>query len=170
MYFSAPTRYIWGGQKKGAARLGRNASPTPACRLSEQGWRTLRVSRSPVSACPIDRAACGKDPGYTPDFLLEEADRQHYAQIELDSLTFEGNPPDAAALSQHWKKAVREAREPIKILPPAKVGQCILGMNGEIYSGTMEPLKQDLSETRILFHAGHIGGVWPTVKGFRLMG
>lgn len=109
-------------------------------------------------------AACGKDPGYTPDFLLGEASRQHYTQTELDSLAVEGNPPNAMTLSQRWKKAVREAHEQITILPPARVGQCILGMDGGIYSGTMVQLQQDLSANRILFHAGRIGGVWPTVK------
>ncbi len=113
-------------------------------------------------------AACGKDPGYTPDFLLREAARQHYAQAELDSLAFQGTPPDAAALGQRWKTAVAEARKQIEVLPATEVGHCVLKIDGTLYSKSSDSLPQDLSADRILFHTGQIGGVWPTVKGFRL--
>jgi len=109
-------------------------------------------------------AACGKDPGYTPDFLLREAARQHYTQVELDSLAFETSPPDAATLGQRWKIAIAKAQKQIAALPPAEVGRCVLGVNGSIYSKSVDHLQQDLSTDQILFHAGQIGGVWPVIK------
>lgn len=109
-------------------------------------------------------AACGKDPGYTPDFLLGEAARQRYAQAELDSLHFGGDRPDAAALGHRWKTAVAEARELINALPPTQVGCCVLGLDGQLYSGESDDLQRDLPGGKILFHAGHIGGVWPMIK------
>ena len=109
-------------------------------------------------------ADCGKDPGYTPDFLLGEAARQRYAQMELDSLAFEGSPPDAADLGRRWKTAVAEARELIAALPSAKAGCCVLEMDGKVYSENIDCLRRDLIANRILFHAGRIGGVWPTLK------
>ena len=109
-------------------------------------------------------AACGKDPGYSPDFLLGEAARQRYAQVELDSLAFEGATPDAAILGQRWKTAVAEARGLIAALPPERVGCCVLDANGGIYSEACDALRRDLSAGRLLFHPGRIGGVWPTIK------
>lgn len=109
-------------------------------------------------------AACGKDPGYTPDFLLGEAARQRYTQMELDELAFEGTPPEAATLGQRWKAAVAEAGELITALPPGDVGCCVLGTDGKIYSGSADDLRLDLAADRLLFHAGKINGVWPTIK------
>ncbi len=109
-------------------------------------------------------AACGKDPGYSPGFLLEEASRQRYAQAELDLLDFDGPPPDAAQLGQRWKQAVAEAKELIDALPPRQAGACVLGADGRIYSGSAADLLRDLSANRILFHQGSIGGVWPTIQ------
>ena len=109
-------------------------------------------------------AACGKDPGYSPDFLVGEASRQRYAQAELDSLAFQGSTPDAAILGQRWKAAVAEARELVAVLPPERAGCCVLGMDGGVYSEGGPVLRRDLSAGRLLFHSGRIGGVWPTIK------
>jgi len=46
-------------------------------------------------------AACGKDPGFGPKSILEEAGRSgRYAVPEIESLDFDGEPPDAATLSR----------------------------------------------------------------------
>ena len=71
-------------------------------------------------------AACGKDPGYTPDFLITLATRQRYAQAELDLLAFDGPAPDAAALSLRWK--------PANSLPP-----CLPKRLGAVCSPQAEP-------------------------------
>ena len=109
-------------------------------------------------------AACGKDPGYTPDFLLGEAARQRYAQMELDALAFEGTPPDAADLGRRWKVAVAEARELIAALPTEEAGCCVLGTDGTPYGGNSDDLRRDLPGGRISFHSGRICGVWPAIK------
>ena len=98
------------------------------------------------------------------DFLLGEAARQRYAQMELDALAFEGPPPDAADLGQRWKGAVAEARELIAALPPEEAGCCVLGTDGTPYGGKSDDLRRDLPGGRISFHPGRIGGVWPTIK------
>src|SRR6266545_4918648 len=44
-------------------------------------------------------AACGKDPGFSPLAILEQAGRStRYAAAEVLALSFEGKPPDPAAL------------------------------------------------------------------------
>ena len=108
-------------------------------------------------------AACGKDPGYTPDFLITLATRQRYAQAELDLLAFDGPAPDAAALSLRWKCAISEARELIAALPPEKVGCCVLAPSGTPFLGSMDELRTALAQNSLLFHPGQIGGVWPSI-------
>jgi hypothetical protein len=108
-------------------------------------------------------AACGKDPGYTPDFLVELAARQRYAQPELDTLAFDAPPPDASALSRRWKTAIAEAREIVNLLPPESAGTCVLSQNATPFVGTIDELRNEYSQNRLLFHPGRIGGVWPTL-------
>lgn len=46
-------------------------------------------------------AAAGKDPGFGPLAIIEEAARSvRYTQLELDALDFEGPAPNAAELSR----------------------------------------------------------------------
>ena len=109
-------------------------------------------------------AACGKDPGYSPDFLVGLAARQRYAQPELDSLAFDGPPPDASAFGQRWKIAVAEAREIISTLPPENVGCCVLAPDGNPFSAPPAKLRSLLAQNNLRFHPGQIGGVWPSIQ------
>ena len=109
-------------------------------------------------------AACGKDPGYSPDFLVGSAARQRYAQPELDSLAFDGPSPSASTLGHSWKKAVGEAREIISALPSEKAGFCVLAQNGNPFSGSFDELRIAVDQNSLLFHPGQIGGVLPTIR------
>ena len=109
-------------------------------------------------------AACGKDPGFSPEFILAAACRQHYSQTEIDLLAFDGPRPSAANLGIAWKTAVAEASAIIQELPEETIGQCLLDPTGQLYAGTITQLADGLSKGSLQFHAGTIGGVWPTVK------
>ncbi len=109
-------------------------------------------------------AACGKDPGFSPEFMVDIASRQHYPQAEINLLTFAGHPPSAAQLGAAWKNAVAEARKIVALLPPETVGHCVMDANGNLYSGDAEHLAKTSAENRLHFHSGTIGGVWPTLK------
>jgi hypothetical protein len=90
-------------------------------------------------------AACGKDPGYSPQSLLAASMRQHYGQAEVNTLEFNGRAPDAGLLGHQWHTAQREASSVIGLLPPEMVGTCVAGGAADLFRGT-------------------IGGSWPTVK------
>ena len=98
-------------------------------------------------------AACGKDPGTNPSMILNEAGRSgRYTQAEMDSLSFDGSAPDAAALSARWKAMLAEARDVIAALPPAEVGTCVLDAVGGLYRGNPGSLAEALGRESLRFH------------------
>ena len=110
----------------------------------------------------IDLVACGKDPGTNPSLIVGEAGRSaRYTQVEVDGLSFEGQPPDAAALSVRWKKMLAEARSIIAALPTDEVGTCVLDAGGRLLLGDREKLAGALSAGGVRFHRGSIRGSVP---------
>jgi hypothetical protein len=108
-------------------------------------------------------AACGKDPGYNPRSLLASAQRQRYSQPEVDTLDFEGDPPDAAALGRHWHDTLDAASRLIDLLPAEHVGTCVLMRRDELCTLDSAALGGALARGEISYHAGRIGGSWPRV-------
>ncbi len=110
-------------------------------------------------------AACGKDPGFSPKAILQEAGRTtHYTQAEMDQLSFEGPPPDAASLSRVWRPMLQTASSLIELLPAEHAGKCVVDRQGRLYSGTPDQLRQALAQGKILFHEGSIGGAIPQIR------
>lgn len=109
-------------------------------------------------------AACGKDPGFSPAMVLEEAGRanRHSAQ-EVGDLSFHGDPPDIGQLSRQWHGMLAEARQLLAVLPSKEAGKCVLAMNGEVYSGGLTELCDDLAKDAVLFHSGCIRGAYPQI-------
>jgi len=106
-------------------------------------------------------AACGKDPGFSPAALLQEARRSsRYTQSELNALDFEGGTPDAAELSRRWHAALQTATEICARLPAAEVGKCVLIAAGALCCLPPAGLKDT---TSLQFHDGKIGGAWPRI-------
>ena len=79
-------------------------------------------------------AACGKDPGHSPESLLEWGARVRYAQEELDLAVASEEPLDAAALGRRWHEAVAEGRRTVALLPEATVSYAAAP-----YSRTIQP-------------------------------
>jgi hypothetical protein len=109
-------------------------------------------------------AASGKDPGLSPLFILEQAARTRYVQSELDQLEFEGATPRAAELSLRWHRALDEAREIVRLLPPEQVGQCVLDPNGQLAKAPPASLARALADGRVVFHEGRIKGAFPEIR------
>jgi hypothetical protein len=57
-----------------------------------------------------------------------------------------------------------DASRIVDVLPPWESGKAVLAESGELYRGASENLANDLSLQQIVFHQGHIRGVWPTLK------
>ncbi|MBI5396447.1 MAG: hypothetical protein HZA91_14225 [Verrucomicrobia bacterium] len=112
-------------------------------------------------------AACGKDPGFSPPLILEQAARARYSAAEVAELSFEGPVPDAGALSRRWRVVVEEARALVAALPPDEAGKCVLDSSGALYRGDVAALRKALATGGVRFHPGCIRGAWPTVKAPR---
>jgi hypothetical protein len=110
-------------------------------------------------------AASGKDPGFGPAGILEEAARTaRYSVAEVSALAFDGTPPDAAALSKKWHEMLREGRELVSILPPGESGRCILDESGNLFNGDLATLRAALAASRVQFHSGQIRGALPQLR------
>jgi hypothetical protein len=110
-------------------------------------------------------AACGKDPGFTPLGILEQAARSsRYTDEEISALAFEGPPPSAADLSRKWHHALDTATPIVRRLPVGNVGQAVLTAEGQLFTGDIDELERALAGNEITFHEGRIKGAWPVVK------
>ncbi len=111
-------------------------------------------------------AACGKDLGFSPASILEQAARTaRYAPAELSSLAFEGTPPDGVALAARWRSQLDEARRAVELLPGDEAGRAVLARGGALYTGSTSALQADLDAGRLSFHPGRIRGAFPTLRG-----
>jgi hypothetical protein len=109
-------------------------------------------------------AACGKDPGFSPLTILEQAGRSgHYAATELEGLSFDGPSPDLADLLRRWHLMLREAHEAVAVLPAGQAGTCMLQRQGDLYRGDPAQLRRDLAADGLVFHSGSIRGAYPQV-------
>jgi hypothetical protein len=110
-------------------------------------------------------AACGKDPGFSPLTILEQAGRSgRYTPAEMEGLSFDGPPPLLEDLSEKWHAMLREAREIVGVLPAAQAGMCVLDRRGDLYRGDPMQLGQDLTADNLVFHAGSIRGAYPEIS------
>jgi hypothetical protein len=110
-------------------------------------------------------AASGKDPGWSPLAIVEQAARTRYVQSELDETPFDGPTPRAADLSARWHAAVEEAREIIRLLPPEHVGKCVLDDRRLLERASPEALVRELASDSVRFHEGRIRGAFPEIRG-----
>jgi hypothetical protein len=109
-------------------------------------------------------AACGKDPGFSPLAILEQAARSvRYSGAELAGLAFDGPPPDAAALAARWHLALGVAEEIVALLPPSEAGKAVLSSDGSPCRGDVPSLRGNLAEGSLRFHAGSIRGAFPSI-------
>ena len=110
-------------------------------------------------------AAAGKDPGFSPGAILEQAGRSaRYSTAEITALAFAGPPPDAAGLSRQWHEMLLEARDLIAVLPPAETGKCVLDHQGNLFRGSPSHLREALASGTLCFHEGSIRGALPQLR------
>jgi hypothetical protein len=108
-------------------------------------------------------AACGKDPGYTPEFLLDQASRHTaYTQRELDHLLLQ-QPMDLTTMKQQWLEAAARADDLVTALPAGDLGCLYLSNLGE-------PVKPDPRNSDfggLIRHHGTVRGAWPSVVAWK---
>ena len=99
-------------------------------------------------------AACGKDSGFTPQFLIEEAQRlAHYPAARLKTLLLR-QPVDLVDRKRLWLAAVAEANALFLKLPPEEVGCLYLDANGQAV--TPDPFAPSFPQLHR--HFGSLGG------------
>lgn len=104
-------------------------------------------------------AACGKDAGFTPQFLIEEAQRlAHYPASRLHTLLLRA-PVDLVECKRQWLQALAEARTLFNQLPPEEVGCLYLNANHQAV--TPNPSTPEFSQLRR--HYGAVRGAWPAI-------
>lgn len=107
-------------------------------------------------------AASGKDPGFSPAAILEQAGRSaRYSAAEIEALAFAGPTPDAGELSRTWHEMLNEARELVAQLPAGESGKCVLNTRNEFFRGGVQTLRAALDTGEITFHVGRIRGSLP---------
>jgi hypothetical protein len=109
-------------------------------------------------------AACGKDPGLTPAFILEQASRSaHYSREEIETLAFDGTAPDPVALGAKWRTLLSDAERTVAVLPEDAIGCCVMKADGNLFAGTVETTLSALAAGLLFFHPGCIRGAWPMI-------
>jgi hypothetical protein len=136
-------------------------------RLEVRDWIDVITSDQKIQPLGyLAWAACGKDPGFSPRSILEQAARTgRYSAEDVSQLAFAGAPPDAAALSRTWHAMLNEANDVVDALPPERVGTCVLTQTGELLRATAGDLRAGLEQGKVAFHAGRIRGAFPAIKG-----
>lgn len=115
-----------------------------------------------LSLGALSWAACGKDPGFTPAFLLDHAGRHTaYTQSDLERLDLRV-PLDLIALKQQWFAAIEQARNLINVLPPPQIGCLYLDHGGNPVSP--DPHAPDFKT--LTTHYGSTRGAWPTISAY----
>ena len=121
----------------------------------------LDDTRLPLGA--LAWAACGKDPGYTPEFLLEHAARHvAYTQDDLDRLALR-EPLDLRELKKRWLAALDRARTLVAVLPPDEVGCLYVGP----HRNPVAPNPASDGFRSLIRHWGRVRGAWPSISPYR---
>jgi hypothetical protein len=134
-----------------------------AGRVEPRDWIDLmECHRTLQSLGCLAWAASGKDPGFSPARILQEASRSvRYTQEEISELDFDGPAPDAAALSLEWKQALADAQRTVALLPAQETGKCVLDAEGRLYRGDSAHLGSALAQHAVRYHQGSIQGAFP---------
>jgi len=119
----------------------------------------MHLDETYLSLGALAWAACGKDPGFTPDFLLEQAGRHTaYTQADLGRLSLR-TPYDLGVLKKQWLAALDQARDLVAKLPPGEIG--CLYVRSDQTPVTPDPASMEFRT--LIRHRGAVRGAWPTV-------
>lgn len=109
-------------------------------------------------------AACGKDPGFSPAAILEEAARaSRYTADDFQGLDFEGGAPDPRELMRAWHTLLGAARLVVGVLPPESAGCAVLDPAGRPFRGGVDALAAAVASGALRYHAGSIRGALPRI-------
>ncbi len=102
-------------------------------------------------------AACGKDPGLTPDFILTQLRRN--SRISPESLALERTvrPVDAVQLKRDWTACLDTAESALLNFPAEHLG-CVF------VDDQKQVPREVTSFSHLTPHHGSVGGAWPAIR------
>lgn len=110
---------------------------------------------------PLVWAASGKDPGLTPQMILEWTRRQTYYTPEQVKEVQVTKPLDPVQLRRDWLQMASEAEALVSQLPPEERGCLYLDAHGKPVCP--DPKSPDFS--KLTRHYGSVKGAWPRIVG-----
>ncbi len=117
----------------------------------------LFLHRNVLSLGALAWAACGKDNGFTPQFLIEEAQRlAHYPAARLNTLLLR-EPADLVECKRQWLAATAGANTLFLKLPPEEIGCLYLDARGR----AVTPNPSSPAFLRLCRHFGSMHGTCP---------
>ncbi len=120
----------------------------------------LHLDKTYLSLGALAWAGCGKDPGFTPEFLLDHASRHTmHTQTDIDRLNLR-RPLDVKGLKKQWLLTLENARRLVANLPPEEVG-CLYLSNDRI-PVTPDPAEKTFA--KLARHRGSVRGAWPSIS------
>lgn len=118
----------------------------------------LHLHSSCLSLGAIAWAACAKDPGFTPEFLLQEMGRNaNFQPAEFAALAW-ARPWNPVAAKKVWLQAVVEAHELFDLLPAGDLGCLYLQEGKPITARSSDEIQGALR------HRGFVRGAWPSIS------
>lgn len=126
----------------------------------------VTLGREGYSFAALAWAAPGKDPGFTPDLLLDEAVRHsNYQPAEMAVLTLPA-PPDLHDMKRDFLSFVGEARDILAKRPPYdEIGSFYMDAGGKIIPPDPDIILGDeVLQRGIVRHGATIGGSWPEIS------
>ena len=117
----------------------------------------LYLDEQVISLASTIWAACGKDPGLTPDLVLSQLRRN--SKISPDSLALERTvrPVDPIGLKRQWLECLDTAEDALEKFPSEYVG-CLF-----VDQGSQVP-RVPILFSELTPHFGSVGGAWPAVR------
>lgn len=123
----------------------------------------LYLHKNYLSLGAMTWAACGKDPGFTPEFLLDQAGRHTaYTQTDLERLSLL-KPLNLVELKKEWMNALEEAQTLVNKLPADEIGCLYLSPSDK---APVCPEPSSSSFTSLVRHYGSVRGAWPTLSPY----
>jgi hypothetical protein len=117
----------------------------------------LFVHQKYLSLGSLCWAAVGKDPGFSPDLLVEMLARKgRYRREDFETLRMR-TVVDLVAMKAAWLEAIADARKLVKLLPPEDAGCLYFDPKARRF---VTP-KGDISQ--FVKHFGSLGGILPAV-------
>jgi hypothetical protein len=116
----------------------------------------IELDRKIISFPAMISAACGKDPGFTPDLMLDMIQRHMtFTPDELSAESLTKNI-DPVALKQDLLGLIEKAKTTLKKIPAKYIGCLYLDKKGQVIKDL-----STVSGSRLTAHYGSIRGSWP---------